>query len=65
MVLEFFGSFEEAKVYYSGDLIFGLSIYFDWWARRLYVSGIRIISGGGFKKVDIKKKAYIKITQEI
>ena len=54
MVLEFFDFFEEARVYYGSDLIFGLSVDFNWQAWGLYVAGIKIISDGGFKKVDIK-----------
>ena len=29
------------------------------------MAGIRIISGGGFKKVDIKNRVYTKITRKV
>ena len=63
-ILEFFGSSEEARVYYGGDLIFGLSVDFDRQARRLYMARMKIINGDGFKKVDMKNRVYIKITKE-
>ena len=56
VILEFFGSPKEARVYYGGDLIFGLSANFNRRTWRLYVAGMRIINGGGFKKVDMKNR---------
>lgn len=60
-VLELFGSPKELRIYYSSDLVFGFSIDFDWRAWGLYVAGMGIISCGGFKKVDMKDKVYVKI----
>ena len=65
MVLEFFDSPKKAKVYYGSDLIFNLSVNFDWWAKGLYMAGMKIISGGEFKKINMKNKVYIKITKEV
>ena len=65
MVLEFFDFCKEAKVYYGGDFIYGLSVDFDWQARGLYVSKIKIMSGGRFKKIDMKNMVYMKISREI
>ncbi len=64
-VLEFFGSPKKARVYYSSDFIFGLSVNFDRRACGLYIAGVRVISGGGFEKVDMKNRAYMEINREV
>lgn len=63
--MELFDSPKASKVYYGSDFIFGLFVNFDWRTWGLYIAGIGIISGGIFKKVDIKDRIYVKIIWKV
>lgn len=65
MLLKFFGSIKEMRIYYGNDFIFSFLVKFNEKTKRLYIAKIKSMNSYIFKNIDIKYKMYVKIIIKI